>query len=58
MPFTTMEEMTMMLVLNIAPIVVTLLAVKVSGAISILRVAVLGEAAAGGSDGESGRGSS
>ena len=48
----------MMLVSNIAPIVVTLLAVKVSGAISILRVAVLGEAAAGGSDGESGRGSS
>jgi hypothetical protein len=56
-----MEEMTMMLVSNIAPIVVTLLAMKVSGAISILRVAVLGEAAAvdaGGSDGESGRGSS
>jgi hypothetical protein len=54
-----MEEMTMMLASSIAPIVMTLLAVKVSDAISILGVAVPGEGAAvdaGGSDEESGRG--
>ena len=38
--------MTMMLASNIAPIVTTLLAVKVSSAVSISRVAVPGEAAA------------
>jgi hypothetical protein len=48
MPFTSaiVAEMTMMLVSNIALIVTTLLAVKVSGAVSISRIAVPGEAAA------------